>query len=84
MSGHIESIEGGLAYVMDDRTTVEVSRQPGEESGGHPFIACLRVIDESGVEENTPVALGLYRLSKTDLRNIKSIINRVLAGKGVA
>lgn len=84
MSGRIEPIEGGFAYVMDDRTTVEVSREPGEESGGYPFMACLRVVDESGIEENSPVALGLHRLTKTDLRNIKSVINRVLAGKGVA
>lgn len=78
MSGHIEPIKDGFAYLMDDRTAVEVSRQPGLESAGYPFQACLRLIDESELEENGPRAFGLFRLTKTDMRNIKTIINNIL------
>ncbi|KAA8831811.1 hypothetical protein [Bifidobacterium tissieri] len=83
MSGQIERIEGGWSYVMDNRTAVEVYRQPGEESGGYPFVACLRLVDESGIGQDGPRAFGLFRLTKTDMRNIRSIINRLLTDREV-
>ncbi|KAB8289343.1 hypothetical protein DSM100688_0423 [Bifidobacterium ramosum] len=75
MSGSIEPIKGGFVYRLDDQASVAVSRQHAAESGGFPFQASLILTDEY---EDGPKSFGLSRLTKTDLRNIKTIINNIL------
>ncbi|TPF96837.1 hypothetical protein EP30_05305 [Bifidobacterium sp. UTCIF-39] len=81
MSGQIRLIEDGWSYEMDNRTSVTVYRRPDAESGGYPFVACLCLVDERGAGNGEARAFGLFRLTKTDMRNIKSIINRLLTDR---
>ncbi|PWG60470.1 hypothetical protein [Bifidobacterium catulorum] len=78
MSGRIQKIENGLAYVNDSGQRVELFRQPGDETPGYPFLCTLQLGIDRGDGPEGPMSMGLARLTKTDLRNIQTVIARIL------
>ncbi|PJM72367.1 hypothetical protein CS006_10550 [Bifidobacterium primatium] len=85
MSGQIQRVNDGLRYVMDDWSSVAAYRRHEAESGGYPFVAGLQV--KQLIPSTDPnladdmVTITLDHLTKTDLRNLMTIITGLIAGK---